>query len=362
MSTTFNRIHQILALLNKHQIPMTLRTIMEKLHIPEDKRRTMQLTIQEMLDKNLLVQVETKHKRRPEYNIGSKAGMYPDMIEGVEKLSWYIAKAWLENLTTTEHHVDSGAEQGRSDTESKLEGYKGDIRAELDKRFPGHIFDFSHTFGQMTMTMYAPDVVSALMQAIPHNIKKDSTDPAHLAWLNVERANKKPLLIAPYFLFLFNGELYVACYSASPHKSYKKAFKGTMINIALRNMLTASATPFQTGGEIHPPLLSYAGFKEEFHKKQIGVWGANEKPAKIVLRIDSNMAEFFANRYWHSTQEIEWNEDKTSCTLTITVPITNDLITWVWQWHPYVRVEEPQTLIDEILAKAEASIQHYKQA
>lgn len=362
MSTTFDRIHQILELLHKHQDPMTLSEIMQDLSIDEVQRRTMQLTIKEMLTKKLIVQIETKHKRHPKYMTGAGAAYFPDMIEGVEKLSWYIAKGWLENLTAVDNHAKNIAHTDSEKERRELE-YKQEVRVELDKRFPGHIFDFAHTFGQMDMKRYKQDIVSGLLKAIPHNIMVTSQTPADFAWLTIEKGDAKTtLLIAPYFLFLFNGELYVACYRASLQKGYTKAFKGVIINVALRNIHKANLEQFPDSGEIHPPMPAYQSFKEEFHKKQIGVWGSSKNSVKIVLQIDHHMAEFFAHRYWHSSQTIEWNADKTSCTLTVHVPITHDLITWVWQWHPYVRVEEPQELIDELLTKAQESLQHYGKA
>lgn len=82
---------------------------------------------------------------------------------------------------------------------------------------------------------------------------------------------------------------------------------------------------------------------EKLRKDRFGIFGhPSLKPRRVVLRFSPDIAETIAERIWHPTQKLKRNKDG-SVTLTMSVPISDELLGWIASWRGYVTVRQGVT-------------------
>ena len=96
---------------------------------------------------------------------------------------------------------------------------------------------------------------------------------------------------------------------------------------------------------------------DEFRKNRFAVFSG--KVEHIKLNIANEVAFYFTNRKWHPSQKISVIKNG-SLLLEMDVPITYELVGWILGWHNYVKVLEPQLLIETIKKRLKETFELYK--
>ncbi len=163
-------------------------------------------------------------------------------------------------------------------------------------------------------------------------------------WVDIEYrnsiGNSKKFPVKLYRIFGFNGELYVAAFQAK-HRNY--------LALALRNIIS-----------VHHADADYPEhiFNEaEFTKNRFGVF--HGEPVKVRLTIKKEMTSFFTNRTWHPTQQFT-NKPNGDVQLTLHVPLSPDLVTWILGWSQFIRVQSPKKLKAEVLTCLQKGMENNK--
>lgn len=76
-------------------------------------------------------------------------------------------------------------------------------------------------------------------------------------------------------------------------------------------------------------------------------WNSAIKPVQVVIEFSKRVRNRVLNRRWHATQKVVENSDGT-VTLTMNVPITIELTSWIMQWGADAKVIEPERLREEM--------------
>ena len=79
----------------------------------------------------------------------------------------------------------------------------------------------------------------------------------------------------------------------------------------------------------------------------------------VRLRIARAYAVYFVNRSWHPSQKTEVNH-RGELLLTLQVPLSPELITWILGWHEAITALSPDTLIEEIKHKLDQTRRLYE--
>lgn len=83
---------------------------------------------------------------------------------------------------------------------------------------------------------------------------------------------------------------------------------------------------------------------ETLRKDRFGIFGNPDlKPEKVVLRFSPDIAETISERVWHPSQKLNRNKDG-SVTLTMRVPISDELLGWIASWRNYATIISPVNL------------------
>lgn len=94
---------------------------------------------------------------------------------------------------------------------------------------------------------------------------------------------------------------------------------------------------------------------EDFSKTRFGVHEG--EPERIVLQINPDYRRHFVNRTFHSSQDLIF--DGNNIILTMDVPITPELLSWVIGWGEGLKVKSPNKLKLEIIEQLKATINMY---
>ncbi len=139
--------------------------------------------------------------------------------------------------------------------------------------------------------------------------------------------------IHPYMILHHKEALYVMAY-------YPKRSKYVSLPVQRIKSAEAIAKRFRRRSDFD---------WEQLFKDRIGIFGhEGQKPARVVLRFDSRVAEVVAERIWHASQQIKKHRDG-SITMELKVVISDELRSWVASWLDYVKVELPKNLLPAIV-------------
>lgn len=124
----------------------------------------------------------------------------------------------------------------------------------------------------------------------------------------------------PYMILLHKGGLYVVA-KVVTHQSF--------ILLAVQRIRGVKASDKR--------FVRDRGFSlESLRKHRFGIFGHPDlKPQKVVLKFSPDIAETIEERVWHPTQKLTRHKDG-SVTLTMNVPITDELLGWIASWRGYV--------------------------
>lgn len=132
--------------------------------------------------------------------------------------------------------------------------------------------------------------------------------------------------------FNYAGSLYVACYI--PHHNQHIALAVQFI----------SKIKEKEGNIGKIPKFDY----KEFTKDRFGVHHGDLE--KVLLEVDGNYERYFKNRQFHQSQRTF--EDNGNIIISMDVPLSPELISWIMSWGGAIKVRKPDTLKNMVIAKA----------
>ncbi len=252
--------------------------------------------------------------------------MLPPVIKENEILSLYILKSYLKEFRNTA-------------VASSLES----VIDKLERMIPGDIF---WDAGSSHEVIWDQNYGSFDYRDYDQLIEQFITAIQQKLWIQVEyksinQIRSKSYVVYPHMLFSYHGTIYVAAY----HKRYAK-------NISMVVQRVQSVKVLQSQYK-RKPMFD----REAFRRDRFGVFEGES--VEVTLRIAADYADYFINRSWHPSQKTEVNENG-DLLLTLQVPLSPELITWILGWHEAITVLAPDTLIEEIKHKLDQTRKLYE--
>lgn len=246
----------------------------------------------------------------------------PININGSEYLSFCILKSFIKSLKGTKIEQDI----------DKLDIYLKSIIPET--AYEENVIFWDQNFGQYDYSNKAILISKLTYHIVNKNLIK-------VNYVNNEDVHKT-FEIVPYTFYYYNGTIYLFAYYL------KRKFN---ISLTLQNI-----------NEIELISESYINIPkfdiEKFKKNRFGVFEGDVK--KIRLNINKNYIKYFENRIWHYTQKTHISPKTGNLILTMDVPITNELISWILAWSDAITIESPISLKNNIYNKAKGIAQKYE--
>jgi predicted DNA-binding transcriptional regulator YafY len=180
------------------------------------------------------------------------------------------------------------------------------------------------------------EVVAALIDATLHQRR------AVLRYFSFSSRKRKSYTVEPYRVVYYHGGLYL--YARVDEYSEVRTF--AVERIEAIDVLDS---------EFEIP----ASFDvDEYVRGGFGIAGG--RPEKVELLCLPEIADSIRERIWHETQHIEEREDG-SLLLRLHVAPNRELRTWIKSLVPFVRVLQPSSLRDRLVADLEAGLEQATQ-
>ncbi len=289
--------------------------------------RTIQRDMITIQQAGIPLNCEKNHKKE---NVWSFPREYRHMIlpsiQKSELISLYILKAYLKEFRGT-----------------KIEDNLFSVIDKLEDMAPGEVYLDLDTTGDLLWDQdygaydYSEldDLINQVINAI---VKKN--------WLRITYQgrdnNAKTYLIFPYRLFSYHGSIYIAAYTPQ----YQ-----TTISLVMQRIKSLRIE--ENISDMVPPFNM-----EDYRNRRFGVFGGPVE--KIHLRIDPRYTIYFRNRFWHPSQEVKMQNDG-SMMLSMEVPLSPELITWILGWHTAIKVIKPESLIKMIKQRLTETLKIYQE-
>ena len=92
---------------------------------------------------------------------------------------------------------------------------------------------------------------------------------------------------------------------------------------------------------------------------RLGLWEPIGPPVRIELAFTQGAAEVLSPRRW--PRLVAWREaDDGRRVLTMDLPLSPELLSWIVSWGPQVEVLEPQDLRDDVVAELRGALERYE--
>lgn len=196
-----------------------------------------------------------------------------------------------------------------------------DIYLELKKAKNGQLFE-DYTSGEYDYASFG-EIINKIIDAIIN--KKKCILDYHVP----HRENSKDYHCEPEKMVYYNGVLYVIMYIRKIDK-----------------FLLFAVQRIQGIDVLEEEFPDDHNFDEtEFRSSRFGMY--SDEPRNIKLRFDQHVRHYIENRDWHHSQKME-NDEQGNLILSMQLGITPELVSWILSWRYWVKVLQPQELIDKI--------------
>ena len=206
------------------------------------------------------------------------------------------------------------------------------LKKKLDKVVPGAVFLDEEIVSEVSPGHYATAVSDAAMKAIIDAIVDPHWD--RVTYRSVQAKRSKTYVVSFCRLINHAGRLYVAAW----HPVYNHYI--TLAADRIDHVERAS--------DVTDPIHIFNEAK--YRSGRFGVYDGDI--ATITLRIDASAADFFASRSWHPSQRFtSFKNGKVD--LTMTAPLSPELVSWVVSWADVLEVKQPKRLKEMCKAKVQ---------
>lgn len=241
----------------------------------------------------------------------------PEVIKN-EALSLYILKAHLNAFKNTE--IESDVNQ---------------LINALEENYPNDVYSteslyWDQNFGKFDYANYSNNINSIIEHITNQNFVKvdyqKTTGQSESSFRCIFRK-----------LFQYNGGLYVVAYVPF-HKNH----------IALSVQSIEKMRKVSAEEDTVIPEFDF----NEFTKYRFGVFYG--KIQKVILKVNKNVKHYFEHREFHKSQETF--DDNGDLVLTMDVPLSPELETWLMGWIDKVEIIQPDRLRKSILKRLKEGI------
>jgi predicted DNA-binding transcriptional regulator YafY len=147
--------------------------------------------------------------------------------------------------------------------------------------------------------------------------------------------------IFPQFLYTYAGTIYLLAYN----RERKRHTTFIVQNIRkIRKVYDATRTE---------PEFNY----DEFRHQRFAVFDGELH--KVKLKVDKKYTQYFDNRFWHPTQKEKFDKEQ-NMIITMRVPLTPDLTSWICRWADVMTVIEPLELRNMVVDKLKSALGNYE--
>lgn len=245
-------------------------------------------------------------------------------VSGDEMLSFYMLKAYIATFegTTIENDLKK-------------------LSDKIENLAPGDVFLENTLYWDQNSGSYdyslKPNLISKLVH---HIIEKNWIEISYQRMSDDKIANYK---IFPSSLYTYSGAIYLVGYYSKSKKHH---------NFLIQNILELEESQNQS---MKVPEFKY----NEFKKQRFAVFDGDIENVKILIK--NKFVKYFENRFWHSTQKMI--EQKNGDTiLTMDLPITPELVSWIAGWSDFITVIEPPELKKQLIARLKSSLKNYEES
>jgi len=176
----------------------------------------------------------------------------------------------------------------------------------------------NYTAGLFDYSGYG-EIINTIIEGITQKQK------CFVSYYNAYEDVRKNFYIEPHRIIYFKGGLYVI--------GYLRRLK------TFRLLAIQRIQKFKMMGETYPDKPQFD--PELFWKGKFGLFSG--KPEKVKLKFSAEVRIHIEGRHWHSSQSYHDEEDG-SLILELTVGLSPELISWIFNWNEYVEVLAPDKL------------------
>lgn len=199
------------------------------------------------------------------------------------------------------------------------------LRSKLNALVPGELFLRSDITAEVSPGRYMNAIDDGTMTQIVDAIIDPHWD--RVTYRSAAHPEGHTFVVSFCRLLNHAGRLYVAAW----HPRYR-----TYITLAVDAIVYV-----ERANDVSEPLHEFQELS--YVKSRFGVYSGDVE--SIVLSVKPEAVRFFRNREWHPTQQFSEHEDGRG-TLTMSVPLSPELLSWILGWADSIRVMAPATLIE----------------
>ncbi|HRK06093.1 MAG TPA: WYL domain-containing protein, partial [Chlorobiota bacterium] len=224
-----------------------------------------------------------------------------------ELLSLYVLKGLITRLETTVigRHVE-------------------ELIRKLEHFAPGSLFLRGDVSTEVTPGRFINSIPDDVMTAIIHAIIDPHWD--RVTYRRIGADDVKTFVVSFCRLVDHWGRLYVLAW----HPRYEH-----YISLAVDRIESVVRA-----NDISDPLHQFD--EDQFRASRFGLFEGTAED--ITLHVQKSAINYFQYRFWHPSQKVSIQDDG-SALLTLRVPITPELVSWIVGWADVLRVLEPTSLI-----------------
>lgn len=154
-----------------------------------------------------------------------------------------------------------------------------------------------------------------------------------MVYFTMSRKKKSRRVVDPYRVLFYNGTFYLIglCHVRNEVRTFA---------LDRITMLRVTEKSFIVPGDFS---------LEEFLHPSFGI--VRGKPQSVRVRFDAEAAGYIREKVWHQSQQVHSEKDG-SLILEMTVPVNEEVKSWVMSWGSKAEVLEPRALREEIAAEA----------
>ncbi|MBU3699659.1 MAG: WYL domain-containing protein [Candidatus Kapabacteria bacterium] len=243
-------------------------------------------------------------------------------------LRWYIPSTFrsLQPLSVSRNevlslHLLKGALGAFTSTRIERDVVK--LQKKLERLAPGTVFLREESVVDVSPGRYATAVDDKVMEQILFAI----TDPHwdRVTYRSIHGNECKTFVVSFCRMINHAGRLYVAAWHPK-HKQYITLAADRIESVERADDVSSTLHVFD---------------ERRYRSGRFGVYDGSI--STVRLQIDASAADFFASRQWHPSQEIRRRRNG-SLELTLTVPLSAELVSWIVSWADVVSILAPKAL------------------